>query len=138
MYDLLLPLGIKMLTHFKPMFHLWKNQMVGFYKQNVWKKPVEQWHFKFRFTSMNCIFTLNVTLPQLLFIHVASKYQLPGSLIIGTLAWNWFRTKNFWVVMKIQSVSVHLFVTFCCTGRFTETWVFTNIERCSFFILCFY
>ena len=26
------------------MFHLRMNQVVGFYKQNVWKIPVEEWH----------------------------------------------------------------------------------------------
>ena len=31
---------------FWPMFHLWINQVVGFYLQNVWKTPVEEWHFK--------------------------------------------------------------------------------------------
>ena len=34
------------LTHFRPMFHLSLNQVVGFYQQNVWKTPVEEWHFK--------------------------------------------------------------------------------------------
>ena len=29
------------------MFHLRMNQVVGFYKQNVWKIPVEEWHFLF-------------------------------------------------------------------------------------------
>ena len=27
------------------MFDLYKNQVVGFYYQNVWKTPVEEWHF---------------------------------------------------------------------------------------------
>ena len=39
------------LTHFRPMFHLWINQVVGFYWQNVWKTPVEEWHFKERYRS---------------------------------------------------------------------------------------
>ena len=34
------------LTHFQPMFDFCKNQVVGFYNQNVWKTPVEKWHFK--------------------------------------------------------------------------------------------
>ena len=34
------------LTHFRPMFHLRINQVVGFYYQNVWKTPVEEGHFK--------------------------------------------------------------------------------------------
>ena len=34
------------LTHFRPMFHLCRNQVVGFYYQNVWKTFVEEWHFK--------------------------------------------------------------------------------------------
>ena len=29
------------LTYFRPMFHLWENQVDGFYQQNVWKTPVE-------------------------------------------------------------------------------------------------
>ena len=31
------------LTHFRPMFLLCRNQVVGFYKQNVWKTPAEEW-----------------------------------------------------------------------------------------------
>ena len=27
------------LTHFRPMFHFYRFQVVGFYKQNVWKHP---------------------------------------------------------------------------------------------------
>ena len=34
------------LTRFQPMFHLWIDQVVGFYYQNVWKTPVEEWCFK--------------------------------------------------------------------------------------------
>ena len=34
------------LTHFRPMFHLCRNQKVGFYQENVWKTPVDEWHFK--------------------------------------------------------------------------------------------
>ena len=34
------------LAHFEPMFHLQADQIVGFYKQNFWKTPVEEWHFK--------------------------------------------------------------------------------------------
>ena len=28
------------------MLHLRMNQVAGFYKQNVWKTPVEEWQFK--------------------------------------------------------------------------------------------
>ena len=45
------------------MFHLCRNQVVGFYLQNVWKTPVEEWHF-------------------------ASKNQLPGLSVCGTLVEN--------------------------------------------------
>ena len=48
------------------MFHLWINQVVGFYYQNVWR----------------------TTLPQVLFKHFASKNQLPGFFISGTLVEN--------------------------------------------------
>ena len=34
------------LTNFRPMFHLSINQVVGFYQQIVWKRPVGEWHFK--------------------------------------------------------------------------------------------
>ena len=34
------------LTHFRPIFQIWINQVVGFYQQNVWKTPLEEWHFK--------------------------------------------------------------------------------------------
>ena len=45
------------------MFNLCRNQVVGFYYQNVWKTPVEEWHF-------------------------SSKNQLPGLSIVGTLVEN--------------------------------------------------
>ena len=45
------------------MFDLCRNQVVGFYYQNVWKTPVEEWHF-------------------------SSKNQLPGLSIVGTLVEN--------------------------------------------------
>ena len=31
-----------LLTHFRQMFQLRRNQVVGFYQQNVWKTPVEE------------------------------------------------------------------------------------------------
>ena len=37
---------------------------------------------------MNCIFTENVTLPQIFFKHFTSKNQLPGFYITGTLVEN--------------------------------------------------
>ena len=51
------------LTHFRPMFHLCRNQVVGFYQQNVWKTLLEEWNF-------------------------ASKNQLPGLFVSGTLVEN--------------------------------------------------
>ena len=45
------------------MFHLCRNQVVSFYQQNVWKTPVEEWHF-------------------------ASKNQLSGLSVKGTLVEN--------------------------------------------------
>ena len=33
------------LTHFRPIFLLCRIQVVGFYLQNAWKAPVEEWHF---------------------------------------------------------------------------------------------
>ena len=45
------------------MFCLYKNQAVGFHQQNVWKSPVEEW-------------------------HLASKKQLPGLPVSGTLVEN--------------------------------------------------
>ena len=37
---------------------------------------------------MTCIFTENVTLPQVFFKHFASKKQLPGLHVSGTLVEN--------------------------------------------------
>ena len=34
------------LTHFQVMFDLYRNQVVGFYEQNVWKTPVGECHFR--------------------------------------------------------------------------------------------
>ena len=36
------------LSHFRSMFYLFRNQLVCFYYQNVWKAPVKKWHFKLR------------------------------------------------------------------------------------------
>ena len=33
------------LMYFRPMSHLCRKQVVGFYKQNVWKTPVAEWKF---------------------------------------------------------------------------------------------
>ena len=54
------------------MFDLCRNQVVGFYWQNVSKTPVEEWHFKERCRS----------------VHFASKHQLPGLSVIGRLVEN--------------------------------------------------
>ena len=70
------------------MFQLRINQVVGFYMQNVWKTPVEEWHFKERCRSSTCIFTKNVTPPQVFFKHFVSKNQLPGFYISKTLVEN--------------------------------------------------
>ena len=43
------------LTHFRPVFHLCRNQVIGFYEENVWKTLVEEWHFKERCRSMTWI-----------------------------------------------------------------------------------
>ena len=43
---------------------------------------------------MSCIFTENVTLPQVFFKHFASKNQLPGLSISGTLAGNGRRERE--------------------------------------------
>ena len=88
------------LTHFRPMFHLRTNQVVDFYQQNVWKTPVEEWHFK------TCIFTQNVTLPQVFFKHFASKNQLPGFYISGTLVENGL-IKLSMVNVKTQDLCTH-------------------------------
>ena len=37
---------ISTLSYFQPKFELCKNQVVGFYFQDIWKTPVEEWHFK--------------------------------------------------------------------------------------------
>ena len=64
------------------MFHLRRNQVVDFYEQNVWKTPVEEeWHFTWPASY-------NVTLSQVFFKHLASKNQLHGFYISGTLVEN--------------------------------------------------
>ena len=55
------------LTHFQPMFDLCRNQ------------------------SMTCIFTWNITAPQVVFKHFGSKIQLPGLSIIEILVENGLR-----------------------------------------------
>ena len=42
---------------------------------------------------MTCIFTQNVTLPQVFFRHFASKNQLPGFCISGALVENGLTSK---------------------------------------------
>ena len=50
--------------------------------------------------SMTCIFTYDVTLPQLFFKHLVSKSQLPGLSISGTLVENGLNTCFFEVLLK--------------------------------------
>ena len=57
----------KLLTHFRPMFHWCRSQVGGFYYQNVWNAPVEEWHF-------------------------ASKNQPPGLFINEILVTNGLKT----------------------------------------------
>ena len=52
------------------MFHLCRNQVVDFYQQNVWQKPMEEWHF-------------------------ASKNQLPGLSLSGTLVENGLKDPEY-------------------------------------------
>ena len=35
----------KLLTHFRPMFHWCRDQVGGFYYEDIWKSPGEEWHF---------------------------------------------------------------------------------------------
>ena len=64
------------------MFHLRRNQVVGFYEKSVWKTPVEEeWHFT-RPASYN------VTLSKVFFKHLASKNQLPGLSVSRTFVKN--------------------------------------------------
>ena len=43
LYIWMVPMKEKVtLTHFRPMFDLCRNQVVGFYSQNVYKTPVEE------------------------------------------------------------------------------------------------
>ena len=64
------------LTHFQPMFQLWINQVVGCYYQNVWKTPVEEWHFKYRCRSStwevrhDCMFQPNSSWHQCCFFFL--------------------------------------------------------------------
>ena len=65
------------LSHFRPMFHLCRNQVVGFYLQNLWKTPVEEWHF-------------------------ASKNQLPGLSVGRTLVENGLINQIFLLILPSQ------------------------------------
>ena len=63
------------LTHFWPMFNLCRNHIVGFCLQNVWKAPVEEWHF-------------------------ISKNQLPGLSVSKTLVENELISQIFLLVLS--------------------------------------
>ena len=63
------------LTHFRPMFHLRRSQVVGFYLQNAWKTPVEEWHFP-------------------------SQNQLPGLSVVGTLVENGLISQMFLLILS--------------------------------------
>ena len=65
------------LSHFRPMFHLCRNQVIGFYLQNLWKTPVEEWHF-------------------------ASKNQLPGLSVGVTLDENRLISQIFLLILSSQ------------------------------------
>ena len=65
------------LSHFRPMFHLFSNQVTGFYLQNLWKALVEEWHF-------------------------ASKNQLAGLSVGGTLVDNGIISQIFLLILSSQ------------------------------------
>ena len=74
---------------------------------------MEEWHFKLRCRSLACIFSYNVTLPQVLLKHFASKNQLPSFYIGGTLLEYGLRrwcvwTHLFWVKVNILQCLTHV------------------------------
>ena len=63
------------LIHFGPTFHLCRNQIVGFYLRYILKTPVEEW-------------------------HLASKNQLPGLSVGGTLVENGLINQIFQLILS--------------------------------------
>ena len=59
------------------MFHLFSNQVIGLYLQNLWKALVEEWHF-------------------------ASKNQLAGLSVGGTLVDNGIISQIFLLILSSQ------------------------------------
>ena len=74
------------LTNLRPIFQVTDFQVVDLHKQNVWKTPVEEWNFTFRYTSISCTFIWNVTLSQVFFTHFANGKLIPTFSITRILA----------------------------------------------------
>ena len=84
------------LTNFQSMFHLWANQVAGFYQQNVWKSTCERvtLYVKMQVKCHSCT--------GFFFTHFASTNQLPCLPICGTLAGNGLNKKHpvFWKLIS--------------------------------------
>ena len=67
------------------------------FEKHLWKSDILS---KLQFTTF--IFTQNVTLPQVFFKHFASKNQLPGLSISGTLLEN--ELMQYLVFMSVYNI----------------------------------
>ena len=77
------------------------------FEKHLWKSDILSKDTGQRCRSMTCIFTYNVTLPQVFFKHFDSKNQLPGLSIIGTLVENRLVLNELERINQLLSVSNH-------------------------------
>ena len=91
------------------------------------KTPVDEWHFKQRCMSSTSIFTENVTLPQLIFKHFASKNQLPVFYISGTLG------KNGLMKLFLTNLgAINITISFCLTFPLLLSQAFSHKSNLNF------
>ena len=98
---------------------------------NVWKTPMEEWHWNLYFEIFTLhwnhwnlyIFTWNVTLPQVIFKHFASKNQLPAFYIRGTLVKNGLKDEVHVFVCIFSLYAYYKCIDYIitkCTSKFSK------------------
>ena len=111
-----LPL-LDQLTHFRLMFHLCRNQVVGFYWQNVWKTHVEEWNFKGALSGLRKFLAIESPLKMMKNAFHFTLKSLFVLKIFKFLSWLlWTCIKTAW--LEIYDVTTWL--TNNCNAHITQ------------------
>ena len=92
-----------LINHFRPMFHVCRKQVIGFYWQNVWKTPAEEWYLSNDAGWWPLSLLKKALFHRFFFKHFASKNQLPGLSVSATLFENGLiKTSDITRLMKTK------------------------------------